>query len=370
MATINELVTSWGFEIKDDSLKKLENIQNGFSNIGNAAEKLGKMFTGGKGIVEYFREFIGGANQLKNLSIQTGYSTEAIQKWQYAARAMGVDANNVISSLGQLKNQYAIGEKEILKWADTFKKSGRWYAHQVGSEMGMTEDLINMLLQGSETVKKFLEESSQVGAVLSESDIDKSAQMYRELDKNLYSLSKTTDQVMAKVVPDIDKAAKAFNDWLGDKPDEKINLITTALIGMGTVSILSSISNLAVNIGNLAMSLKMLAPYAAILSSLASIGLAAEAAGTEIGNLVYGTNEKSMIESFMDKAVGSIMDAIGFERGFGRNWFYGNEENRPNNTTNTTNNSGGNMTQNIYNFYGNEKSEDYRKFITPMPTNQ
>lgn len=336
MATVNELITAFGFELKDDTLRKMNYVETGIEKISYATEKLGKFFTGGKGIVEYFKQFVGGSNELMNLSKATGMSTASLQQWQYAADRAGVSADSVVSDLANLRNGYGMTEEQILSLAETMKKGGRFYAQQVGGEFGLSQDTINLFMEGAKALKQYRFEAVQMGAVTSQENLKKSAELYRKANVAMRSLNKTVDEVVAKAVPGISSLMTSFNNWLGENPDIKINVITASLVAMTSLSILSGLASLATNLTLVAKGMIAVAGAAAtgagsvIFGAAKGAGIGGAIAGTATGlaggaaatgagvlggNMIYkgfenfakhGTDFEKYEQNWLEKAMGKI----------------------------------------------------------------
>ena len=366
MATVNELITAFGFELKDDTLRKMNYVETGIEKISYATEKLGKFFTGGRGIVEYFKQFVGASNELINLSKATGMSTSSLQQWQYAADKVGVSADNVVSDLANLTNRFGMTKKQIFSLADDMKKGGRFYAQQVGGDLGLSQDTITLLREGAAALKQYGFEAVKMGAITNQETLKKTAELHRKAAIAMRSLGKATDEVVAKAVPGISKLMTSFNNWLGENPDTKINIITTSLVAMTSLSIISGLASLATNLTLVAKGMAAIAAVAAtkvgalifgvgagsgVGGALAGLGLAGLLVGkiAAIGTTLYHTgdllgnkiaqmitgeawyddprSQKSLLEEHMDYLVNK-----GFELG----------NKSPINNNSTTNNNGGN----------------------------
>ena len=80
MATVNELVTALGFELKPDALKNINNFEVGISHLQDAVGKLGRMLTGGLSMKDYFSNALGRSQDIMNSAKAIGMSTDALQE--------------------------------------------------------------------------------------------------------------------------------------------------------------------------------------------------------------------------------------------------------------------------------------------------
>lgn len=229
MALQNELVTTWSVIMDDRTLTVLSNLQTSFERINSVAEEFGKIFTGGLDLTSFFKQFISGANDLENLAKATGYSTDALQEWSYAAKASGVSADSVLNDMKSLKASYAIGEKDLLRLANTFSKSSAFYSQQLGQYLGMSQDMINLLRQGPEAVQSLLDEAHKMGAVIPKEEIEKAAEAQREFNKAMAAFQGNAQQVVAQILPTLNKWLEKINTFMKDHPEQNLEQISRIL---------------------------------------------------------------------------------------------------------------------------------------------
>ena len=240
MAIQNEIVTEWSVTLKDQTLTVLNNLMTSFEKINGLASDFGKILTGGQDFTSFFKQFVSGATDIRNMAKATGISTKAIQEWSYAAKASGVSADSILGDMKSLKAQYAIGEKDLLRLSKTFSKSSAFYSQQLGSYLGMSQDMITLLRQGPEEVKKLLDEAHKMNAVLSEEKINKAATAQEEFNKTMAAFAGTLQQVMAEnVLPKITEFFEKLNKYLGEHPDqmlEKVGAAFKVIVGIKITS--------------------------------------------------------------------------------------------------------------------------------------
>jgi len=229
MAEVNELVTAYSVVLDDKTLTVLTNLQTSFERINDVASDFGKIFTGGMDITSFFKQFVSGANDLENLAKATGYSTDALQEWSYAAKASGVSADAVLNDMKNLKASYAIGEKDLLRLSKTFSKSSAFYSQQLGQYLGMSQDMINLLKQGPEAVQNLLDEAHKMGTVIPKEEIEKAAKAQREFNKSMAAFQGNAQQVVAQILPTLNKWLEKLNKYMGEHPEETLNAIGRAI---------------------------------------------------------------------------------------------------------------------------------------------
>ena len=275
MATVNELVTALGFELKPNALKNINKIEVGLSHLQDAVGKLGRMLTGGLSMKDYFSSALGRSQDIVNSAKAIGMSTDALQEWQYAAKASGVSAESVISDIENLRANFFMTEKGMLRLADSFKKMSAGGAYWYGNMYGLSKDTVLMLRQGSAALKQMQDEAHKVGAITPQEEIEKAAKLNAELEKRKVALQKIVDTIVLKMAPVVEKMLKQFDDWIAEDPGRVqlvIEGITAALIGLASSEILSGIGAVVNLIKSLAVGILNAGPLALMLTG---VGVAA-----------------------------------------------------------------------------------------------
>ena len=275
MATVTELITELGINIQEGSLKKIDNFEEKLTGVSGALDKIGKWFTGGKSIADFFGGVLTSYQNLENTAKAIGLSTDALQEWQYAATASGVSASSVTEDLDHLHNEMFLSEKGVLNLADSFKKMSAEGARLYGSRLGISRDTVLLLRQGSEAIKELQARAPK----LTGEQIKKNAELKKKLEASKKELETLAQTVVSKVTPALLKMFDTFNKWLGDDPERSefvIKGITLALAGMTAGNLITGILNLtsALNplIGLLA---KMPFKFMGIAGAIAGASLAA-----------------------------------------------------------------------------------------------
>lgn len=221
----NELV--FGFKVDlTEFQKKLVKAQASLTEFANSFDRIGRTFTNGKSIDEFFTGFLGKSRELQNLSQTLGISTEALQKWQYAATSSGVSSEKVISDLETLRTQFRMNEQGVLRLADSFKKMSTGSAYFYGKMYGISSDTVLMLRQGADAIK----EMQNHAPILTEQDIKRSAELNTKFEQIKARTQKTAEIVVSQWVPQISKLVGKFEDWASSS--ENVEKSTTAISGV------------------------------------------------------------------------------------------------------------------------------------------
>lgn len=285
MTIINEAVLQYSIVLKDQALTALSNLQTAVDRINESASKLGTYLTGKGDLKSFFMDVLSGSNDLLNLSKTTGFSTEALQKWSYAAKSAGVSSEAILSNMKSLKGQWGIGEKDLVRYAKSFQKMGAWGRYQMGSLLGMSEDMITLLSQGPDAVQKWLDEAEKMGAVLPKDEIEKAAEAHKKWNTTLESFHKTSEKTLTPFIEKFTIILNKINEFQKNNPDKTFNLIETALKQILALGITSWAIK---TVSSLKQIWKVLTPFPETLNSSAR---AAESMGREISGAVDATSD-------------------------------------------------------------------------------
>lgn len=268
MATFNELITAWGFEIKPEAARAMNQVQGSLTSFKESLETIGKQFTGGKSIDAFFTGFLSKSQELVNMSETLGISTESLQKWQYAATASGVSAKSVISDLETLRTEYRMNEKGVMRLADSFKKMSAGSAYFYGKMYGISSDTVLMLRKGADAIK----EMQNRAPVLTDEELKRSADLNKKIEEFKTKIQKSAEIVVAKWVPGLTKVVDKFNEWNSANPEgvaNAVNMISIALHGMAGAWVVGKIASIVGTFKSFAMVL-MGNPIAATITAVAA----------------------------------------------------------------------------------------------------
>lgn len=322
MAVVNELITELGINLKEGTTRKIEDFESKINNVANSFEKIGHLVTGGLGIKDFFGEAIGRAQDIINTSKAIGMSTDALQKWQYAAKTAGVSADSVVSDLESLNANYSMTEKGVYSLADSMKKMSAQAANWWGRRFGLSRDTILLLREGSEALKERQRAAKEAGAITPIEELEKADKLKRELDAQKERFLKLADAAAYRLIPAVNKLLEIVNGWLDNDPGRAemiIQGLTAALIGLAGANIISGISTLISTISPL---IGMIGPWGKLV---AVIGLVTSAlvklyekcntdwAGSALANFVTGfVDGLKEAYKWVDNLIGKLID-LGFK---------------------------------------------------------
>ena len=247
MAVVNELITELGINLKEGTTKKIDEFEKKINNVADSFEKIGHLVTGGLGIKDFFGGAIGRAQDIINTSKAIGMSTDALQKWQYAAKTAGVSADSVVSDLENLNANYFMTEKGVYSLADSMKKMSAQEANWWGNRLGLSRDTILLLREGSAALKERQKAAQEAGAITPFEELEKADKLKRELDAQKERFLKLADVAAYRLIPAVNKLLEIVNGWLDNDPGKAEMIIqgmTAALVALTAPSITTGILNL------------------------------------------------------------------------------------------------------------------------------
>lgn len=317
MATVNELITSLGFEIKPEAIKKINDFQVSIDSLKNGLQELGKFSTMGMDLTDFVKGTLAYSNEIVNLSKTLDMSTKSIQEWQYAAEASGVSSQTVMRDIQHLRTNFRMTEKGVLNLANSFKKMSAGGAYFYGQMYGLSEDTVLMLRQGKDAIQALKAEAQDMGAVIPEEELKNA----REFNKNIQALktsfTKMAQTIVTQVVPHLMPLLEEFTKFIKEHPDAVINTIKTGLIALAAGETVSKLESLVGIIKDISIGLIGIIAFAKTLGSGAVVGsvgaflapiavIATTIGGVVNGfqalmNLINGTNEPTWLENFWDK---------------------------------------------------------------------
>lgn len=222
MADDNEIVVQLGVELAKDAIRNIAEFKE---SIGSTVEKLLAL----SGIVAgamFFKNFVQSAidtaDELHELSVNTGVSTDALQEWGYAAAKAGYDAKAVQKDLTSLATRFGLfgpgadeAEAALGRLADRMEGMEDYKAVQLGQMYGLSADTSKLLAnEGRAGLQASFAEAHAVGAVITEERIALADQYNDEMGHLQYTLKQIGTTMGLTVVPYMLKAVQAMKDWI------------------------------------------------------------------------------------------------------------------------------------------------------------
>ena len=222
MADDNEIVVQLGVELAKDAIRNIAEFKD---SIGSTVEKLLAL----SGIVAgamFFKNFVQSAidtaDELHELSVTTGVSTDALQEWGYAAAKAGYDAKAVQKDLTSLATRFGLfgpgadeAEAALGRLADRMEGMEDHKAIQLGSMYGLSADTSRLLAsEGRAGLQASFAEAHEVGAVITEERLALADQYNDEMGHLQYTLKQIGTTMGLTVVPYMLKAVQGMKEWI------------------------------------------------------------------------------------------------------------------------------------------------------------
>lgn len=285
MALQREIVST---ETELKSLKKASNeTATAMSSIAQAADKVSKsskkVADATKGISTAAAgalTAIGGlaiksvksADELMTLAKQTGFSTEELQKFQYASDLVDVSMSDITGAAAKLKKAIGSDSKELAKlgvktknadgsmrdindvFYDTLKALGNVKNETERDTLAMSifgksaDSLAGIIDDGGAALKAYGDEAESMGLIMSEDTLTSLNDVNDSIDKIKAQATATLMQEGAKameaLMPVFEKVVGFLTSivtWLGSLTTEQLTTIMTVLAVIAAVSPLASL---------------------------------------------------------------------------------------------------------------------------------
>lgn len=303
---IDELINLVSIKLSKDSKKTLESFNNGLKSIRNIA----LVATGAlSGMAYAMDKLVSGVDKQARFAEGIGVSYENLQRLQYAASKARISTDELDSALNTIVQtmsstkpgeyngallQLGISARNLdgslkdpvqllLEIGDALKRLSAIRRQQFGgSRFGFGNQFTNFLGQGSDKIRRDMEEAEAIGAVIPEGLKGIASGYY---DQSLLQL-KTTLKGIATVIslslaPAISDMLDDFNDWI---------IKNKELLGLRIGETLKGVGQGLSNFGSIVM-------------------VAARAISALLNNLI-GTNKELTTESTVSFVVAAALTAL------------------------------------------------------------
>jgi hypothetical protein len=180
------------------------------------------------------------AHTLQRLSDRTGMSTDAIQEWAYAVEAAGGSANSIKADLASLHSSMAsvvpgeLNMELVQLGISTRDASGELrssgdvlddLAHKMqgftqqqafgwGEKLGLSDDTIHLLRQGTEGIEALKKEAHGLGSIIPGGAIKAGAEFNKSMMALRATIKGMTQQISLAAMPTMRKMTEGFREWL------------------------------------------------------------------------------------------------------------------------------------------------------------
>jgi phage-related protein len=239
MATVDELTTILGVKLASGSLESIQALAAGMDRVATLVKGAAAAFGLFK-MGQFINDAAAGAAELDKMSRATGRSTDSIQEWRYMATAAGVDANAVSSNLNALqstlnKDMFGVAAAKMSFWgvatrdvngklktsdqmlsavADKVAGMSEQRARQWASQVGINDDTLLLLKQGSAGLEELKKKAHDMGAIIPADSIKLAAQFKRSLGELQFTLNNLTQRIALSAIPTMNKFLDGFKNWI------------------------------------------------------------------------------------------------------------------------------------------------------------
>lgn len=297
------------------SAQVLKDVGSKVSKVGNKISDLGKKFSGVSGAAGAFVGTLGklgydavtSADELNTLSKQTGLSTTALQKMQYASDIVDVSVEDITGALKKMKPKMTESNKTFEKLGvsiydthgkmraaeDVFYDSIKALSQiqneterdQVAMELfGKSADsLAGIIDDGGAAFKEYGKQADEMGLILDGDTLDALNQTKDTIDQVKATTAATLAQVGADVAtvlaPAVEKIAQFISDITAKlrelTPEQTQVILTIASIIAVVAPVIILIGNIVTGIGGLITAIGAVAGVLGVAASTVGIVIVA-----------------------------------------------------------------------------------------------
>lgn len=325
-----------------DSMEKIgttaEKVAKGADKVASATKGLSTAAAGGVAALSAMAiKSARAADDLNTLAKQSGFSTDEIQKWQYASDLVDVSVNDIVASAKKLKSNMASSSKSV---TSTFKKLGVAVKDNNGKfrdstdvfydtiaalgkiEDGTERDLIAMKLfgkgadnlagiidDGGKALRELGEEAENAGLIMSSDTLDAANEFNDAMDK----LKAETQGQFMKIGAELATTLLPYLQELADMLSNVMNWFskldeTQQKWIVGVLLAVASISPLAKAIGSLSTIMSFLGTKVIPMVGNALSFLAANPIVLIIGAIVAVVAAIAMFGDEIQEVLGNVDD--------------------------------------------------------------
>lgn len=243
MAVVNELVTLLSFKEGAQSAATLKRFTASIDGIKNTIKQLGGAVVAAQAAITGLT--IAAGNQAlayEKLAQKTGLSADELQRFEYAATAVGANIQAVTQDIAGLyqtmtspipgelnetllmlginvldaSNNVKTADTIFLELADTLSKIDKQKALQWANKLGISNDTLLLLREGKIGVQELLMEAENMGAIIPSEVLKNGAEFKKNLDSIRYTIKNIGTQIFLGLSPAFRDIIKSTKDWIAE----------------------------------------------------------------------------------------------------------------------------------------------------------
>lgn len=232
MAIVNELVTKLSFSLEQGALEAIHKFGEGMEKIVNLSEKVGKYATVMKGLFDFVTvQTAGYAKELYNFGLNTGISTEALQKWEYVAKSAGVSVEGLKNDIVKMHTELHLTDQQMLEWADHLKNMPIEDAKVFARQQGLSDNFLTLARRGgSQGIIDLFRQVERTGLTLTEKQVQDLDRLDTKWQQLITTLDMAKKKVASELGPVFEEQLNTLTGWL-----EENNFFVEQLTWLGTV---------------------------------------------------------------------------------------------------------------------------------------
>jgi hypothetical protein len=264
---LRELVAVFGFDVDTKKVEEGENRLSQFVNrVKELAEGVAAAFAVEK-IYEFVEANVQAMHAIDHASARLGISAESVQKWQFAARSAGEDADALLSSMGRLQVTQQQAEQGSTQAAKGFGLLGMKAADlkglgademflRVADGISKIEDpakqataatelfgrsgreLLPILKRGREGLDELTASFGELGGGYSKQAREESEQFEEQSAKLNLTLTSLRSTIMVQLLPVVtlfERGLTKVVNWIREMTKES-NIVQATLVVLGAIA--------------------------------------------------------------------------------------------------------------------------------------
>ena len=215
MAVVDELITLLGLEVDPKAETEARGFQESITAVKNTAIVAGTALLALAGATAATSKgFAAAADQSKKFADSLDFDFASLQELEFATKRSGGSVEGLRADLVTLNNTYGDGEAAIARLAARFDGLSNRRAQQLGDSLGLSQDTILLLQQGTAGIAKLRAEARQLGGIIPDDLAKQTAEFNDELTNLEAITSGINNRLQAALIPSFTEATQSLRVFL------------------------------------------------------------------------------------------------------------------------------------------------------------
>ena len=220
MAVVDELVTLLGLEIDpsaENESGKFQKTLDGVRTIALAAGTALVALAGGTFALS--KRFAETTDSAKKFADSIDFDFQSLQELEFAVTRSGGSVEGLRADLEKLTQTYGNGEGALRNFAARFEGLSNRRAQQLGGALGLSQDTILLLQQGTTGIAKLRAEARTLGGIIPDDLANRTADFNDELTNLSAITAGINNRLQAALIPSFVEATQSLRIFLVENQD-------------------------------------------------------------------------------------------------------------------------------------------------------